>query len=104
MLKYVKKLCDPAYFYFCISLITLIVLSLQNLGSVKTYCVGQYNCPVENVGLVFASKSVYILFWTYILNKLCSSGYKSLSWFLVLFPYVLMFVLILLLMVTQNQM
>ena len=104
MKNYVKQLCDPAHFYFFISMISLIVISIQNLGDSKTYCVGQYNCPVENVGLLFLYKSVYVFFWTFILNKLCSSGYKSLSWFLVLFPYVLMFVLIILFMVTQNQM
>ena len=102
MMNYVKKLCAPAHFYFLISIISLIAMSLQNLGNTNTYCVGQYNCPVENVGLLFVYKSMYIFVWTYILNKLCASGYKSMSWFLVLFPYILMFVLILLFMVSQK--
>ena len=103
MLKYTKKLCSPAHFYFFISFLSLFVITIQNLGSTTTYCVGQYNCPVENVGLVFLTKCFYIFIWTWILNKLCSSGYETISWYLVLFPFVLMFLLILLFMINQNR-
>ena len=94
MFKYVKHLCRPAHFYFFISFISLILLSIQNLGNVKTYCVGNYIKPVDNVSYVFITKSIYILVWTWILNKLCSSGYSTVSWLLVLFPFILMFTLI----------
>ncbi len=35
-----------------------------------------------------------LTFWTFVLNCICKAGYKGVSWFLVLFPFVLMFVLI----------
>ncbi len=101
MEKFLKRLCSPAYFYFIISILSLIIMSLQNLGNTKTYCVGDYNCPVENVGVVFVAKALYVILWTWILNKLCSMGYKNISWFLVLFPFILMFVLIAMFILVQ---
>jgi len=94
MLKNLKKLCTPARIYFVMSFLSLIIMSVQNLGNVKTYCVGNYIKPVDNVSYVFITKSIYILIWTWILNKLCSSGYSTVSWLLVLFPFILMFTLI----------
>ena len=101
MEKFLKRLCSPAYFYFVISMFSLVVMSLQNLGNTKTYCVGSYNCPVESVGMVFIIKALYVILWTWILNKLCSIGYKNISWFLVLFPFILMFVLIAMFILVQ---
>jgi hypothetical protein len=34
-------------------------------------------------------KVVFVLFWTFLLNMLCKNGFKSVSWFLVLLPYLL---------------
>ena len=39
-------------------------------------------------------KLVYVLLWTYILQLLCRKGYSSVSWFLVLLPFIGMFILI----------
>jgi hypothetical protein len=36
-------------------------------------------------------KLVFAFIWTFILGGLCDKGYKSISWFLVLLPYILMF-------------
>jgi len=33
-------------------------------------------------------KVIFILIWTWFLNFLCSKGYQSISWFLVLIPYI----------------
>jgi hypothetical protein len=35
---------------------------------------------------------LFTLFWTWVLNRLCSAGYIRVSWFLVLFPYLLLFI------------
>jgi len=35
------------------------------------------------------SKVFFALLWTWFLNFLCSKGYKSVSWFLVLLPFIL---------------
>ena len=39
-------------------------------------------------------KAVYILFWTFILNAICKAGYKEVSWFMVLLPIILLFIII----------
>jgi len=36
------------------------------------------------------TKGIFIAAWTWFLNFLCSKGYKGISWFLVLLPFLLM--------------
>ena len=43
---------------------------------------------------MFLFKAIYILFWTFVLNAVCKAGYKEVSWFLVLLPIILMFVIL----------
>ena len=45
-------------------------------------------------------QGVYIIFWTFILNAICKAGYKSISWFLVLLPFLLLAVALGLLLLT----
>jgi len=71
--KTLRDLCTPAALYLIISVIT-ILFSL--FSGVKIIAV--------------AMNGVFAIFWTFILNLLCQNGYKSVSWFLVLFPYVVM--------------
>jgi hypothetical protein len=97
-MKMVKDLCTPAYVYFIISIIALVIIGFQNLGNVKTYCVGNYECMVSNTLGVFIVKALYIMFWTWILNMLCSHGYKRLAWLIFLLPFISMFILIALFM------
>jgi hypothetical protein len=94
IIKSIKKLCTPAYVYLVISVIAIILMMFQNAGNTNKYCIGEYECSVENVELVFIIKVCYIIFWTFVLNAICKAGYKSVSWFLVLIPFILMAVLI----------
>jgi hypothetical protein len=71
--KKFKELCTPAMIYFVISVVAILVALLNHI-------------KMEAVLI----KAVFVLFWTYILNFLCKKGYKSVSWFLVLFPYILL--------------
>jgi hypothetical protein len=68
-----KQMCTPAQIYLVISVFAgLLALLTENaLSSVI-------------VNLLFA------LVWTYILSWLCKQGYESLSWFLVLLPYIIL--------------
>jgi hypothetical protein len=92
--KKVKDLCAPALLFFAISIIGLIMIFLQNLGNQHSYHVGSFSCRVPNTALVFIVKLIYILFWTWILNLICKDGHVGISWLLVLFPWILMFVMI----------
>ena len=90
----IKNLCTPAYVYLVLSMATVLIMFIQNFGSSTTYSLGVYECNVGSVALVFLLKIVYVLFWTWILNLLCRSGAESFSWFLVLLPYLIFFILL----------
>jgi len=89
-----KNLCTPSYVYLVISMIALVVMIVQNFGNIDKYCVGSYTCDVSSTFLIFAIKTLYILFWTWILNLICRAGAPSVAWFLVLLPFILFFVLV----------
>ena len=89
-----RNLCTPAYVYLVISVITVLVIAIQNMGNYNVYCLGGYSCETNNKLTLFLMKAIYILLWTWFLNFLCKSGFPYISWLLVLLPYVLMFLLI----------
>jgi hypothetical protein len=89
-----KDLCSPAGVYLVLSVIALALMFFQNIGSENVYCLGMYECSVSSVSLLFIIKILYILFWTWVLNLICKAGYSSVSWFLVLFPFLLLFIFI----------
>jgi hypothetical protein len=95
-----KNLCLPAKVYLIISTIALIVIGFQNYGNSNIYCLGIYSCNTSSVSLIFVLKVLYVLFWTWVLNIICRGGAPGVSWFLVLLPYILFFILIALLMIT----
>jgi hypothetical protein len=96
-----RNLCTPAYIYLVISIVTILVIATQNYGNDNAYCLGPYACKTENKFTIFIIKVVYVLFWTWVLNIICKSGYETVSWLLVLIPYVLMFILIALAFLTS---
>lgn len=95
-----RNLCTPAVIYLAISMMLLVVMYIQNRNNVDVYCLGAYECDVTNVTAIFLVKFVYILFWTWILNLICSSGFTSISWLLVLMPVILFFLFVALLFIS----
>ena len=66
-----SKLCTPAKIYFAIAVIAVITALFNG------------------VSLMMAFTKIFFAFiWTYVLGWLCDKGYSSISWFLVLLPYV----------------
>ena len=99
--KTVKELCSPAMLYFIISIVALVMVLLQNLGNQNSYNVGSFSCRVPSTALVFIIKLIYILFWTWVLNLICKDGHTTISWLLVLLPWILLFVMMGLLMINM---
>jgi hypothetical protein len=66
----ISKLCTPAMIYFVISFIVLILTSFSNFNVMSLLI-----------------KLLFILFWSWILNYLCSSGLTIVSWILVILPF-----------------
>jgi hypothetical protein len=89
-----SDLCAPALFYFTVSIIGLILILVQNVGNKNSYKVGSFSCRVPNTLMVFIVKIIYILFWTWVLNLICKDGYKTISWLLVLLPWIFMIIMI----------
>jgi hypothetical protein len=97
----VKELCSPAALYFIISMLSLVMILLQNLGNSNSYHVGNFSCRVPSTTIVFIVKLIYILFWTWLLNLICKDGHTGISWLLVLFPLILFFVIISIIMLNM---
>ena len=97
----VMHLCTPATIYFVISLIGLILLGVSNLGNEDRLCIGNYNCQVQSNTVVFVLNAIYILFWTFILDLMCKNGYSSLSWFILLIPFIIYFIVLAMLFVNN---
>lgn len=93
-----KNLCTPSYLYLILSLFLLGAMAFQNFGYANRYCVGIHSCNVPSTIMVFVIKFMYILFWTWILNLICRAGAPHLAWFLFIFPFILLFTLIAMMM------
>jgi hypothetical protein len=72
-MKDFSKLCTPAKIYFAIAVIAVIFALFNGMS------------------IMFAFwKLVFAFIWTFVLGWLCNKGYTSISWFLVLLPYIIM--------------
>lgn len=87
--NFFTNLCPPALLYLVISGFTLLMVAFQNLGNNNLLTIGNYNSKVQNTTLVLIVDVFCILFWTWVLNIICKSGYKWVSWLLVLLPFIL---------------
>jgi hypothetical protein len=68
-----SKLCTPAKLYFAIAVIASVIALFYNVSIYAVF-----------IKLVFA------FIWAFILGYLCDKGYKTISWFLVLLPYIIL--------------
>ena len=73
MNKRFEELCSPAKLYFVLAVIACIIALFNG---VKIMAV--------TVNLIIA------FLWTAALSWICGKGFSNVSWFLVLFPYILM--------------
>jgi hypothetical protein len=89
----IKNLCSPAMFYLVVSMLSLLAVIFQNMGNNNMLSIGNYNSRVPNTALIIIIKVICILFWTWVLDVICKAGYKWVSWFLVLLPFVLVFLM-----------
>ena len=70
-MKDFSKLCTPAKIYFGIAVISSIIALFSGISVILTF-----------MNIVFA------FIWTFVLGWLCDKGYASISWLLVLLPYI----------------
>ena len=90
----IMSLCTPAFIYVVLSSIGIIILAYHNYENSNLYCVGNVKCPVQSTTPMFVAKVLYVIFWTFVLNTLCNYGYYKLSWFILLLPFIIFFIVI----------
>ena len=73
MNKEFSKLCTPAKIYFAIAVIASIVMLFKGVSFLAVFV-----------------KMIFAFIWTFVLGWLCNKGFKSISWFLVLLPYIIL--------------
>ena len=81
-----SRMCTPAKLYFAIFLVNILFMLFHRV----------------RLSLVF-SKILFGCIWTYFLSWLCTKGYKSVSWFLVLLPFFLIMLVIICGAITINM-
>ena len=102
MFKVYNKLCNPAKVYLLVSIPVIISMLYQNIWFRKQFKVGDYSVNLNHDNyILFLLQAAYIFIWTFALNELCRNGWGNISWFLVFFPIILMFVLIALLLLAN---
>ena len=90
----IGRLCRPAWVYLVLSLISIVLIDTPALMTdVNSVCSpgNVLSCALPSVVLVYALKLTYVGFWTWILHLICKEGYSTLSWILVLLPFVVVF-------------
>jgi hypothetical protein len=95
-----SNLCTPAQIYLIISFI-LMILSYFGLNAIsQQFTLNQSNNSFlqslnftyqKDARTSYVIQAVFIVLWTWVLSYLCNKGFSNLSWFLVLLPWVLMF-------------
>ena len=69
-----SRFCTPAQLYLILAGISLLSAFLSNFQIIT-----------------LVTNGIFVLIWGWILNWLCSKGLKSISWILVLLPFILFF-------------
>lgn len=88
----IRSLCTPALIFFVISVISLMLMILDNIENTHSYCFGNVSCNVANTSMIFMIKIVFVVAWTWFLDILCCRGYENLSWFILLLPYIFLLI------------
>jgi hypothetical protein len=93
--KAYKSLCSPAQLYFALSALSFIMILLQNCGDGSSYQIGTMKVKPEcHNAVFFIFKALYILGFTYLLNWFCAKKLTTLSWLIVLLPFIAMFLIL----------
>jgi energy-coupling factor transporter transmembrane protein EcfT len=69
-----SRICNPAKLYLVISVVLLVIAVFKRISA-----------------LTMLVKGAFILLWTFVLNWLCSKGFGTLAWVIVLLPFLFLF-------------
>ena len=66
-----SKYCTPAQLYLVLGAIGIIMGFFKNYGDET-----------------LLTNALFLVIWTWVLNWMCSKGFKAISWILVLLPFI----------------
>ena len=93
--KSFKSLCSPAQLYLVMSSLSFLAILLQNCNDSSSYKIGSMAVKPEcHNAVFFVFKALYILGFTFLLNWFCSKKLKTVSWIIVLLPFIGMFLIL----------
>uniref|UniRef100_A0A6C0B039 Uncharacterized protein n=1 Tax=viral metagenome TaxID=1070528 RepID=A0A6C0B039_9ZZZZ len=72
-MQFLSRLCTPAMVYVVLAAISILMAVFKKFQL-----------------MTLIVKIVFVGAWTWFLNFLCMKGYKAISWFLVLLPFLMM--------------
>ena len=81
-MKTLKSLCAPSKVYLALSVVGILALIFDPSLVAP-------NNHTKNISLF---NLLFIVFWTYILDMICKSGYTNISWFFVLLPFIILII------------
>ena len=97
-----QELCTPAKVYITLAVVYMIgaYFSMNEFSNFMQVNQSKLHPSLNSLNFsvskstngVTLANILFTLLWTWVLNRLCSAGYIRVSWFLVLFPYLLIFV------------
>ena len=73
-----KNICAPALLYLILGILSIFILIQKDVDSTSIFI-----------------KLFFVIIWTWFLNFLCKNGYETISWILVLLPFILLIVFLL---------
>lgn len=97
-----KGLCNPAKFYFVISLVAYVIVLIQNLFNPDSLCMGPMKCTTNSKLSILLMNAIYIIIFTFIVDLICK-GSPKLSWVIVLFPFIVMLVALGMVIFSNNK-
>tara|TARA_B100001057_G_scaffold491758_1_gene582669 strand:- start:794 stop:1021 length:228 start_codon:yes stop_codon:yes gene_type:complete len=61
-------------------------------NGVNVFCLGSQECNITDSTNIYLIKIILIIFWTWVLNIICKEVTPTISWLLILFPFVVFFI------------
>jgi len=85
-----KNLCSPSLFYFAVSAIVILSVFIENIGnsSDQLLLVSSSIKTPSKILLLFVH-IIGVILWCWILNLMCKANHPEIAWMIVLFPYII---------------
>ena len=97
-----QDLCTPAKVYITLAVIYMVCAYFSiskcsnfmqaNQSNMHPYLNSLNANMSQSTNGITLMNVLFTLFWTWVLNRLCSAGHIRVSWFLVLFPYMVLLI------------